>query len=164
MNKENIKEQVKEIIPYIIIIVVVLLIRTFIITPIRVNGPSMNNTLSDGEIMILNKLGKLSKNKIVVVDIGDDKIIKRIIATPGDSIYCKDGKVYVNDKKIKENYILNETSDFSKVYLKDDEYFVMGDNRNVSLDSRSIGPIKKSQIMGTTKMIIFPFNKFGEAK
>ena len=158
------KINIKEIIPYIILVLVVILIRTFIVSPIRVNGPSMNNTLKDGEIMLLNKLSSYKKNDIVVVKIPNDKIIKRIIATPGDSIYAKDGIVYVNDKEIKENYTSSATVDFEKVFLKKDEYFVMGDNRIVSYDSRKLGPIKKSQIMGKTNLIIFPISKFGKAR
>ena len=161
---EKVKSVFKEIYPYLIIIIVVVLFRTFIMSPIRVNGPSMDTTLKDGQLMILNKLGKVERGKIVVVDIPGDIIIKRVIALPGDSIYALDGKVYVNDEEIKEDYILNETSDFEKVFLKKDEYFVMGDNREVSLDSRSIGPVKKSQIKGTTKFRFFPFTKFGIVK
>ena len=164
ITKEAVIDVLKEIIPYLIILIVVICIRTFLVTPIRVNGPSMDTTLKDGEIMILNKLGKLKKGSIVVVDIGDEKVIKRLIATPGDTVYCKDGEVYVNDKKLEENYTSTDTADFTKIYLKDDEYFVMGDNRKVSMDSRTFGPVKKKQIMGTTNLILFPFNKIGKAK
>ena len=158
---EKLKKNLKDLLPYIVIIIAVLSFRTFIATPVKVNGPSMDTTLKDGEIMILNKLGSIKKGKIVVVDIGNEKIIKRIIAEPGDSIYCKDGNVYVNDKIIKENYISTKTGDFVKHFLGKNEYFVMGDNRAVSMDSRSFGVIKKSQIMGTTKFIILPFGSFG---
>ena len=161
---EKYKNVIKELIPYIIIIIVVLLFRTFIATPIRVNGESMLDTLEDGQLMVLNKLGKIKRNKIVVVDIKNDKIIKRVIGMPGDSVYAKDGIVYVNDKEIKENYIRNKTDDFEKVYLKKDEYFVMGDNRGNSMDSRVLGPIKKSQIMGTTSFRFFPINKIANVK
>ena len=164
MKKETMLNIAKEIIPYAIILIVVILIRTFLVTPIRVNGPSMDTTLKDGEIMILNKLGKPEKGKIVVVNIESDKIIKRVIATPGDSVYCKDGVVYVNDKALKENYTSSDTADFKKVYLKDDEYFVMGDNRKVSMDSRTFGPVNKKQILGTTNLILFPISKKGKAK
>ncbi|MBE6160770.1 MAG: signal peptidase I [Firmicutes bacterium] len=160
---KNTKNYLKELLPYVIIVLVVLCFRTFIATPVKVNGPSMDKTLKDGEIMILNKLGTIKKGKIVVVDIGNEKIIKRVIAEPGDSIYCKDGNVYVNDKVINEDYISTKTNDFVKYYLRDDEYFVMGDNRSVSLDSRSFGAVKKSQILGTTRMIIFPISNFGKA-
>ena len=161
---EKFKKILKEMYPYLIIIIVVILFRTFIATPIRVNGKSMDTTLKDGQLMILNKLGKIEKGKIVVVDIDNDKIIKRVIGMPGDSVYAKDGIVYVNDKKIEEKYTSSDTNDFAKVYLKKDEYFVMGDNRSVSMDSRTVGPIKKKKILGTTKFRFFPFTKFGNVK
>ena len=61
-------------------------------------------------------------------------------------------------------YAYGETSDFEKITLEEDEYFILGDNRAVSLDSRYIGPVKKSQIKGTADFIIFPFNRFGKVE
>ena len=157
-------ETIKNIIPYVVIIIVVLLIRTFVMTPVRVNGPSMDNTLENGQIMILNKLGKYKRGDIVVVDLGTEKIIKRIVGLPGESIYCLNGEIYINDKKYKEDYTSAETLDFTKVFIQEDEYFVLGDNRTVSMDSRTFGPINKSQIMGTNKLRIWPLSKFGLVK
>lgn len=157
-------DKIKEIIPYIIILIVVILIRSFLVTPVRVNGPSMDKTLKDKEIMILNKLADIKRGKIVVVDIGSEKVIKRVIGLPGDSIYCTDGKLYINDKLYEEDYTSSITLDFTKEYLKDDEYFVMGDNRAVSMDSRTFGPVKKEQILGVSDFVLFPFNRFGKVK
>lgn len=157
-------QKVKEIIPYVIILIIVVLFRTFIATPIRVNGPSMDTTLKNGEIMILNKLGKLERGKIVVVDVNKDKVIKRLMAMPGDSIYCLNGEVYVNDIKQEEKYTSTKTQDFPKIILKKDEYFVLGDNRSISMDSRSFGTVSKNQILGTTNFILFPFTKFGKVE
>lgn len=157
-------ENVKKILPYFSIVIVVLLIRTFIMTPVRVNGPSMDNTLKHGQILILNKLDKYKRGDIVVVDLGDEKIIKRIVGLPGESIYCLNGEIYINDEKIKEDYTSSETLDFTKVFIQEDEYFVMGDNRPVSMDSRSFGPINKSQMMGTSEFRIWPLHKFGIVK
>lgn len=157
-------ENVKKILPYFSIVIVVLLIRTFIMTPVRVNGPSMDNTLKHGQILILNKLDKYKRGDIVVVDLGDEKIIKRIVGLPGESIYCLNGEIYINDEKIKEDYTSSETLDFTKVFIQEDEYFVMGDNRPVSMDSRSFGPINKSQMMGTSEFRIWPLYKFGKVK
>lgn len=157
-------ETLKNIIPYVVIILIVILIRTFIMTPIRVNGPSMDDTLKNGQIMILNKLNKYKRGDIVVVDLGNEKIIKRIVGLPGESIYCLNGEIYINDEKFNEDYISSETLDFTKIFIQDDEYFVMGDNRAVSMDSRSFGPINKSQLMGTSEFRIWPLHKFGEVK
>lgn len=155
-------ETIKNLIPYVLIIVIVILIRTFVMTPVRVNGPSMDNTLKNGQIMILNKLSKYKRGDIVVVDLGNEKIIKRIVALPGESIYCLNGEIYINDEKFKEDYISSETLDFTKVFIQEDEYFVMGDNRTVSMDSRTFGPINKSQLMGTSEFRIWPLHKFGK--
>ena len=90
MNKEKIIKISKEILPYILIIIFVLLLKSFIITPIRVNGASMDDTLKDKDIMILDKTkyrySKIKRFDIVVVDIGTEKIIKRVIGLPGESI------------------------------------------------------------------------------
>ena len=157
-------ETIKNIIPYVVIIVIVILIRTFVMTPVRVNGPSMDNTLKNGQIMILNKLSKYKRGDIVVVDLGNEKIIKRIVGLPGESIYCLNSEIYINDEKIKEDYISSETLDFTKVFIQEDEYFVMGDNRTVSMDSRTFGPINKSQMMGISEFRIWPLHKFGIVK
>jgi len=161
----KIKTLIKELIPYIIILITVILIRTYIVTPIMVNGPSMQPTLSGGEVMILNKMNKdINRFDVVVVNIGNEDIIKRVIALPGESISCEDGIIYVNDRLQEEDYSQGITSDFKRVVLQDNEYFVMGDNREDSLDSRKLGPFTINKIKGTTKLILFPFNKIGNIK
>lgn len=157
-------QKMKEFLPYILIIVVVILIRTFLVTPIMVNGSSMDKTLADGEVMLLNKLGKIEREKIVVISDafeGEDVIIKRIIGLPGEKIRCHEGIIYINDEKYDDNYAFGMTSDFDEVTLKDNEYFVLGDNRLVSKDSRQLGPVDEKYLVGTTNLILFPFNKLG---
>ncbi len=162
-SKNNkIKRFFKELIPYVIILVVVIIIRTFFITPIVVNGPSMQPTLDGGEIMLLNKRAKFDRFDVVVIDIEAENIIKRIVALPGETISCKDGVIYVNDRRQDEDYSQGVTPDFDKVKLADDEYFVLGDNRENSLDSQELGPFKKSQIKGVSEFVLFPFGKFGK--
>lgn len=160
-EESQVIQLIKALIPYVIILVVVVLIRSFIVTPVLVNGPSMQPTLEGGEVMILNKLDKIERFDIVVVNTGSEDIIKRVIAMPGETISCEDGVIYVNGRKQEEDYSEGITSDFEKVTLADDEYFVMGDNRENSADSRRFGPFKESQIKGVTKLVLFPFNKFG---
>lgn len=150
-----------DVISYAIIILVVVLIRSFVATPIKVNGDSMNNTLKDGYLMILKKFDKkIERGDIVVVKYGDEKIIKRVIGLPKEDVKYENGILYINDIETKDEKAHGKTKDF-KYYCGDDEYFVMGDNRENSLDSRIIGCIKKEKIMGTTDFILFPFNKFG---
>ena len=154
---------IKEIIPYIVIVLVVVLIRTFIITPVRVDGDSMKNTLKNGDILLLYKLGSINRLDIIVLDEEKDneKIIKRVIGLPGETVAIKKGKIYVNDKVIDDEYAYGETSDYDKVTLEDDEYFILGDNRLISKDSRYFGSIKKSEIKGKIVFRLFPFTKIG---
>jgi len=160
------KKFLKESIPYLIIILVVILIRAFIVTPVRVTGASMSPTLKDGTIMLLYKLADIKRNDIVVVntDSSDGYIIKRVIAMPGDTIEYTDGSLFINGKKHKDKYGSGATEDIAKITLKSDEYFVMGDNREWSKDSRVIGPVKEKDIKGETKIIIYPLNKIGKTQ
>ncbi len=162
--KEKIKKNIKELGPYILILIVVLTIRTFFITPIKVNGQSMYDTLEGTEYMLLNKMSKIERFDIVVVKANNDELIKRIYGLPGETISIENNTIYINDKKIEDAYAYGENSDFEKITLEEDEYFILGDNRAVSLDSRYIGPIKKNQIKGTADFIIFPFSRFGKVE
>lgn len=160
----------REYIPYIVIIIVVILIRTFIVTPIIVNGESMDHTLKDGEIMILNKIKPAiygyKRFQIVVIKTGKTHIIKRIIGLPGETISYEEGILYINGKKTEDPYAGKYQISGVNTVLADDEYFVLGDNRAISKDSRysDVGNIKEKDIMGNTKLVIFPFNKFGYAE
>ncbi len=162
--KEKIIKNSKELLPYIIILIVVLLVRTFIVTPIKVNGNSMYKTLDGTEFMILNKLSKIERYDIVVVDTKSDELIKRVYGLPGEKISIENNSIYINDKKIEDVYAYGETSNYESITLGSDEYFILGDNRVVSLDSRTIGPVKKSQIKGTTNFILYPFNRVGKVE
>ena len=154
---------IKEIIPYIVIVLVVVLIRTFIITPVRVDGDSMKNTLKNGDILLLYKLGSINRLDIIVLDEEKDneKIIKRVIGLPGETVAIKKGKIYINDKVIDDEYAYGETRDYDKVTLEDDEYFILGDNRLISKDSRYFGPIKENETKGKIVFRLFPFTKIG---
>lgn len=166
------KKIIKELYPYVVIIVVVVLFRTFIATPVRVDGDSMNDTLNNGDILILNKLAKEYKRfDVVVIDYNKTKLVKRIIGLPGENIEYNDNKLYINGELI-EDIETSRTSDFSlkELYdiktIPDNYYFVMGDNRSHSLDSRDyrVGLIKKENIVGTTIFRLFPFNKIGKIR
>ena len=147
---------IKEILSYVIIIVVVILIRTLIGTPVK-----------EGEVLYLNKLDKsFDQEDIVVIDkkVEGSAIIKRIIGMPNDKIKCINGVIFINDEKYEDNFGSGETSDFDEITLGDDEYFVLGDNRIVSKDSRILGPIKEKYIEGTTRVVLYPFSKIGKVK
>jgi signal peptidase I len=83
---------------------------------------------------------------------------------PGEKIKCEDGNIHINGEAIPDDYGNGVTADFTEVTLSNDEYFVMGDNREVSQDSRIIGPIKASNIKGYTNLVIYPLNKIRKTK
>ena len=158
---------IKEIIPYLIIILVVMTIRTFIFTPIIVDGESMAPTLDGGELMILKKYDtSYERFDIVVVNksVEGDNLIKRVIGLPGEIIRYKGNRLYINDEIIDDVYADGETENFQEIKLGEDEYFLMGDNREISKDSRTIGVIKKSEIEGTVGIVLYPFKKIGKVK
>ena len=154
----------KEIALYLIIIVAILLLKKFVVTPILVSGDSMKKTLLDNDILILNKLayvtGNIERFDVVVVDTENEYIIKRIIGLPGEKISYIDNKLYINGKLVKENYYHGKTDDF-EVKVPKNKYFVLGDNREVSVDSRILGPFSKKEILGKSNLVIFPFKRFG---
>lgn len=167
---EKSKGIIKDILSYVLIIVAVVAIRVFIFDPVRVDGPSMDTTLTDGEIIILNKFEyrrtDIKRYDIVVVKIDGKKIIKRVIGLPNEKIEIKDNKVYANGKELDNSFASTKTDDFDLsqiglVKIPGDSYFVLGDNRDVSLDSRysEVGTIKKEQIVGKAAFIIWPINK-----
>jgi len=161
------KKFIKELIPYVIIIVVVVLIRMFIVTPVQVDGNSMYPTLKDNEILLLKKYDqKYKRFDIVVLNYNNSKLIKRIIGLPGEHIEYKDNKLYVNGKYVKERFKRNtETSDFEiDKKIPKGYYFVMGDNRDNSTDSRMIGFISKNDLEGVSDIALFPFDRFGSVK
>ena len=156
---------IKECVPYIITIILVILFKKNVMSPIKVNGDSMLKTLHDGDIMILDiisyRFSDIKRFDIVVVNGKKEYLIKRVIGLPGEEIEYKDDKLYVDGKLIKENYTREKTEDFS-VKVPKDSYFVLGDNRVNSLDSRSLGPFPKNKIMGKTNLVLFPFNRIGD--
>lgn len=164
-KKETVKKNyIKEFLPYFMIILVVVLIKTFVVSPIRVNGASMDPTLNDKDIMLLDEISyrfsDIERFDIVVVKEEDEYLIKRVIGLPGETVEYKNDKLYIDDKYVKEDFKHKETFDFSTTLGKD-EYFIMGDNRTNSTDSRVFGPISRDKIMGKTSLTILPISRFG---
>ena len=162
-------EKIKEILGYVVVVIFVLLLKQFIITPIKVNGSSMNNTLYDKDIMILDKISyrftSINRFDIVVIKKNNEYLIKRVIGLPGETLEYKDNKLYINEVLVEENFLHKDTENFTfEGKIPEDCYFVVGDNRGDSLDSRIIGVIKKDEILGKTSLVIFPFNRFGLKK
>lgn len=163
-KKNKFQNFLKEYVPYIFVIICVLLIKKFIVSPIKVNGSSMDTTLKDGDIMILNIIGyrfsEIERFDIVVVNAGHEYIIKRVIGLPGETVEYIDNHLYIDGKEVKEEYGSDITEDFS-VKVPKGKYFVLGDNRTNSLDSRYFGAFSKKQVLGKTSLTVFPFTRFG---
>ena len=171
----------KEILSWVFYIAFVLVLTWVIITFVgqrtRVDGRSMMNTLHDGDNLIVEKLSyRFSDPKrfdiIVFPPTGKKEYyIKRIIGLPGETVQIdENGNIYINGELLEENYgaetIQNPGRAVNPITLGEDEYFVMGDNRNNSKDSRSeeVGNVKRSQIIGSAWLRIWPLNKFGLLK
>ena len=120
-------------------------------------------------VIIVNKIdytiNEADRFDIVVFERENgEKLIKRVIGLPGEKVEYKDNKLYINDKEIKTSIEFEQTNDFLYEEVEDYAYFVLGDNRNNSIDSRMIGTISKDNIIGTVKLVLFPFNKLGFVK
>lgn len=159
----------KEAKDYIIIVIVVVIIRTFLVTPAIVDGASMDKTLEHGQLVLINKIvykiNDIERFDVVVLNNTKegDKIIKRIIGLPNETIEYKNNKLFINGKLYKEDYEFTQSYDFSYT-TKDNEYFVLGDNRAVSKDSRMLGAFKEEEIVGRVKTRLFPLKKFGSVE
>lgn len=159
-------KKLKELMPYIIIVVVVLLVRSFIVTPGLVNGSSMEPTLHNNELVLINKIGLnkgIDRYDIVVVKYENSTIIKRVIGLPYETVEYINDTLYIDGEIVNTKVDFEYTKDF-KLTAGKNEYIVLGDNRNISKDSRIIGPVKESDIIGKVDLVLFPFSKFGKVK
>lgn len=159
-------------------LVIVALGRYFIAVPVLVEGHSMDNTLRNGELLIVNKftyaMKEPQRGDIVVFRATEDKdFIKRVIAVGGDVVEMKKDVLKVNGQVVNETYIqelkdrmhemgYKATNDFGPITVEQGKVFVLGDNRPESMDSRSIGAIDVHNVIGRADLVIYPFNTFGK--
>lgn len=148
-----------------------LFVYIFLVQPHRVQGISMLPNFESGELLLTQKLTYRFANPefkdIIVFEapVGTKAdFIKRIIGTPGDTVKIEDGEVTVNGLILDENYIDSTTEGNTTLTLKSDEYFVLGDNRSASSDSRTFGPINKKSIKGKVWLVYWPLLESGGYK
>ncbi|WP_082187887.1 signal peptidase I [Anaerococcus urinomassiliensis] len=180
-NKKNKKEEslTDIILDWIKTIAAALLIATvikmFLIDATKVSGFSMQNTLYHDDMLLVDKIGPrfndYHRGNIVILKAPDDVnklYVKRVVGLPGDTIELKDEKVYLNGNELDETYTSVDytlpEADGTSWTLGEDEYFVMGDNREegASNDSRNFGPIMKKDIVGHAFFRFYPFDDFGK--
>ena len=178
-KKTDLKKEVLSWIFYILfVIALTYVIITFVGQRTMVDGRSMNATLNDGDNLIVEKLsyrfGDPERFDIIVFppqESPKEHYIKRIIGLPGETVQIDaEGKIYINGEVLEENYgletIRNAGRAAEPITLGDDEYFVLGDNRNNSKDSRSdaVGNVKRSSITGRAWLRIWPLSDIGFLK
>ena len=149
----------------------------FVGKPFTVSGQSMYPTLHNNDRMLMSKLGDINRFDVVVLHAPDQdkEYIKRVIGMPGDTVEVKEGKLYINGQPVEQPFINKEILVNKTVYIDDftlqeltgeskvpeGKYFVMGDNRGVSRDSRMIGFIDRTAIEGKAVFTIWPYNRIG---
>ncbi|MGX7419283.1 signal peptidase I [Carnobacterium gallinarum] len=154
---------------------VVVLLRYFLLLPIMVQGSSMIPTLHQGDQMIVESISKIKRFDVIVFqDASERTLVKRVIGLPGEEIRYDHDQLYVNNKEVSEPFLKNNlveaagetwTSNFDLKQLTGvnkipkDSYFVLGDNRRSSNDSRVFGFITKDEIIGKTNFVYYPFKR-----
>ena len=180
-DEEREKSPLRELVGMILYIGVVLVITFLIITFVgqrtHVSGDSMKNTLNHGDQLIVDKITYRFRDPvrydIIVFPYHykeDTYYIKRIIGLPGETVQIRDGEIYIDGAILEEDYgketMLTSGRAADQIQLGEDEYFVLGDNRNHSEDSRfdDVGNIERSEIIGRAFIRIWPFERFGLLK
>jgi signal peptidase I len=160
------KDFIKTVVSLTLVVVATLAVKIYVFTPVVVDGDSMFPTLQDRDVMILNKLeyrlSDVERFEIVVVLEEGEYLVKRVVGLPGETLEYSNNELIIDGEVIAEPYLDSgvETYDFGASTLADNEYFVVGDNRAYSRDSRLFGPITEDQIIGHTSQIVYPFDRF----
>lgn len=158
-------------------LLILFILRGFLLIPVRVDGNSMSKTLVQGDMVLIEKISPIRRFDVIIFKLPNQSIyIKRIIGLPGDTIYYKHDQLYVNDHAVKETFLFNNkcedhalipyTTNFTlkdltnRTTIPKKSYFVLGDNRRMSKDSRSFGTIKSKYIIGKARCIYYPLHHF----
>ncbi|MGX7131724.1 MULTISPECIES: signal peptidase I [Enterococcus] len=157
----------------ILAFMIAIVIRGFLLIPVPVEGNSMEKTLDQGDMVLVEKISPIRRFDVVVFQLpSGTTYIKRVIGLPGDVIAYKQDQLYINGKPVDEPFLTKNrrsdsgdssyTNDFSlqeltgEVALGENSYFVLGDNRRVSKDSRSFGSIQNTDILGKARIVYYP--------
>lgn len=150
------------------------LIILFLYQPVRVEGTSMLPRLEDHDRLFINKfvyhITSIERGDVVVFHYPRDpekSYIKRVIALPGDKLQIDHGKVWLNGKPLPESYVPDAYRDersYSQMVVPDDSYFMMGDHRSISSDSREFGPVERDLIYGKAVFVYWPAKDVGEVR
>nr|OTP49090.1 signal peptidase I [Enterococcus termitis] len=157
---------------------IVYILSLFTFSFARVEGYSMSDTLEDNDVVVVNKLAKIKRFDLVYIHVPNskDKSIRRIIGRPGDSLYYKNGQLFINEEEKEERFIAEYKNQFEKdgMMFTDDftlksltgesripknKYLVLGDNRPYATDSRYYQLVDEKELIGTVEMIILPLHK-----
>lgn len=154
-----------------IAVVVCVLLITYVVQAFRVDGTSMAPGLVDGERILVNKLGyhfqTIERGDVVVFWYPDDpdiSFIKRVIGLPGETIEIRHGEVLIDGRSVEESYVATKNSDgqnYPQIHVRPGHYFVLGDNRRGSNDSRNWGLVPRRYIYGEAFLKIWPLSKLG---
>lgn len=166
-----------EMIQVVVFAVAIFLFVYLLLTqPHKINGASMEPNFFDSQYLLTDKvsyrIGKPERGDVIVFEAPptqEEEFIKRIIALPGEQVSVQDGKVFVNKKELVESYLSSQVitrnakffSPDKVLTVPEDEYFVLGDNRDHSLDSRTFGFVTREMVTGKAWFIYWPLSVFG---
>ena len=152
----------------VVVAAAAVLIATMILPVLQISGSSMEPTLNDEEIVVLMKTTELDRGELCCFSYQNKLLIKRVVGLPGDKVDMKeDGTIFINDEKLDEPYVSDlaygECDITFPCYVTDNHYFVLGDHRTTSIDSRSsvIGLVSEDFVVGKMFLRVWPFEAFG---
>lgn len=149
------------------------ILRGFILIPVPVDGNSMEQTLEQGDMVLMEKFSAIQRFDVIVFQLPNGEVyIKRVIGLPGETVTYDSDQLYINNEPVAESFLKNNmikdherasyTTDFDlvtlikKETLPENSYFVLGDNRRMSKDSRSFGVVKEEYILGKAQVVYYP--------